>query len=145
MLPNSSWMVTYMTPWSPIGYMEDAINHDCRMLEARRCACWVPKRSAEGQEASYGGGPPRKGHQVLVKATDGEICPPLFQVLVFLLNAIFLSHTSKNLFYVFNFLFIGSNLYELFLQEVCHSGGKERKIFPDRQSIKEFMTTKPVQ
>ena len=30
MLSNSSWMVTYMTPWSPIGYMEDAINHDCR-------------------------------------------------------------------------------------------------------------------
>ena len=23
-------MVTYMTLWSPIGYMEDAINHDCR-------------------------------------------------------------------------------------------------------------------
>ena len=23
-------MVTYMTLWSPIGYMEYAINHDCR-------------------------------------------------------------------------------------------------------------------
>ena len=53
-----------------------------------------------------GGGPPRKGHQVPVKATDGEICPPLFQLLLFLLNAIFLNHNSKNLFYVLNFLFI---------------------------------------
>ena len=53
------------------------------------------------------GGPPRKGHQVPVKATEGEICPPLFQLLVFLLNAIFLNHNSKNLFYVFKFLFIG--------------------------------------
>ena len=116
------------------------------VLEARRCACWVPTRSTEGKEASNGqGAPPRKGHQVPVKATKGKISPLLLLLLVFLLNAIFLSHTSKNLFYVFNFLFIGSNLYELFLQEVCHSGGKERKIFLDRQSIKEFMTTKPVQ
>ena len=54
-----------------------------------------------------GGGPPRKGHQDPVKPTDGEIIPLLFQLLLFLLNAIFLSHTSKTLFYVFNFLFIG--------------------------------------
>ena len=54
-----------------------------------------------------GGGPPWKGHQVPVKATEGEICPPPFQLLVFLLNAIFLNHNSKNLFYVFKFLFIG--------------------------------------
>ena len=53
------------------------------------------------------GGPLRKGHQVPVNAKDGEICPSPFQVLLFLLNAIFLSHMSKNLFYVFNFLFIG--------------------------------------
>ena len=53
------------------------------------------------------GGPPRKGHQVPVKATEGEICPPPFQLLVFLLNAIFLNHFSKNLFFVFKFLFIG--------------------------------------
>ena len=53
------------------------------------------------------GGSPRKGHQVPVKATVGEIFPLLFQLLLFVLNAIFLSHTSKNLFYVFNFLFIG--------------------------------------
>ena len=65
-----------------------------------------PKRSAEGQEASYRGGPLRKGHQVPVKAKDGEICPPPFQLLVFLLNAIFLNHKTKNLFYVFKFLFI---------------------------------------
>ena len=78
------------------------------VLEARRCACCVPKRSTEGQEASYGGeAPPWKGHHVPVKAKDGEICPPSFQLLVVLLNAIFISHTSKNLFYVFNFLFIG--------------------------------------
>ena len=77
------------------------------VLEARRCACWVPKRSTEGQEASYGGGGGlRKGHQVPVKAKDDEICPPSFQLLVFLLNAIFLNHNSKNLFYVLNFLFI---------------------------------------
>ena len=95
------------------------------VLEAQRCACWVPTRRAEGQEAYFNGGAPlRKGHQVPVNAKDGEICPPPFQLLVFLLNAIFLSHTSKNLFYVFNFLFIGSNLYELFLQEVCHSREK---------------------
>ena len=30
MLSNSSRMVTYTTLWSPIGYMKDAINHDCR-------------------------------------------------------------------------------------------------------------------
>ena len=54
-----------------------------------------------------GGGPPRKGHQVPVKAMDGEIIPLLFQLLLFLLNAIFHNHNSKNLFYVFIFLFIG--------------------------------------
>ena len=54
-----------------------------------------------------GGGPPRKGYQVPVKPMDGEICPPPFQLLVFRLNAIFLNHNSKNLFYVFKFLFIG--------------------------------------
>ena len=54
-----------------------------------------------------GGGPHWKGHQVPVKATEGEICPPPFQLLVFLLNAIFLNENSKNLFYVFKFLFTG--------------------------------------
>ena len=53
------------------------------------------------------GGPPRKGNQVPMKATEGEIFPPLFQLLVFLLNAIFLNHIRKNLFYVFKFLSIG--------------------------------------
>ena len=75
-----------------------------QVREVRRCDCWVSTRSAEGQE---GGANPRKGYQVAVKATDGEICPPPFQLLVFLLNAIFLNHNSKNLFYVFKFLFIG--------------------------------------
>ena len=42
-----------------------------------------------------GGGPPWKGHQVPVKATEGEICPPLFLLLVFLLNAIFLNHIRR--------------------------------------------------
>lgn len=93
------------------------------VLEARRCACWVPRRSAEGQEASYGrGAPPSKGHQVPVKATDGEICPPLFQLLVFLLNAIFLNHKSKIVFMILNFFLFGSKLYEFFLQQGCHSG-----------------------
>ena len=78
------------------------------VLEAWRCACWVPTRSTEGKDASYGqGAPPRKGHQVPVKVTDGEIYPPLFQLLLFLLNAIYHNHNSKNLFYVFIFLFIG--------------------------------------
>ena len=78
------------------------------VLEAQRCACLVPTRSTEGKEASYGGKAlPWKSHHVPVKATDGEICPPLFQLLVFLLNAIFLNHNSKNLFYVFKFLFVG--------------------------------------
>ena len=78
------------------------------MSEVQRCACWVPTRRAEEQEASYGGGvPPRKGHLLPVKATVGEIFPLLFQLLLFLLNAIFLNHNSKNLFYVFKFLFIG--------------------------------------
>ena len=78
------------------------------VLEARRCACCVLKRSTEGQEASYGeGDPPRKGHQVPVKAMDGEIIPLLFQLLLFLLNAIFFNHNNKNLFYVFKFLLIG--------------------------------------
>ena len=85
-------------------------------------------KEAEGQEASSGGGaPPRKGHQVPVKAMEGEICPPLFLLLVFLLNAIFLNHISKNFFLLFlNFFLLESNLYEFFLQQVCHSGGKER-------------------
>ena len=78
------------------------------VLEARRCACWVSKRSTERLEASYGGGaPPRIGHQVPVKATEGEISPLLFVLLVFLLHAIFLNHIRKNLFYVFKFIFIG--------------------------------------
>ena len=78
------------------------------MLEARRCAWWVPTRGAEGKEASYGGGaPPWNGHQVPVKATEGEICPPPFQLLDFLLNAIFLNENSKNLFYIYKFLFTG--------------------------------------
>ena len=72
------------------------------------CVCSVPTGRAEGQEASSGrGAPPRKGHQVPVNSTEGEICPPLFLLLVSLLNAIFLNHISKNLFYVFKFLFIG--------------------------------------
>ena len=78
------------------------------VLEAQRCDFLVPTRSTEGQEASYRGeAPPWKGHHVPVKATEGEICPPLFQLLVFLLNAIFLNHKTKNLFYVFKFLFVG--------------------------------------
>ena len=78
------------------------------VLEAQRCGCWVPTRSTEGQEASYRGeAPPWKGHHVPVKDTDGEICPALFQLRVFLLNAIFLNHKTKNLFYVSKFLFIG--------------------------------------
>ena len=74
------------------------------VLEAWRCDCWVSTRSAEGQE---GGANPRKGYQIAVNATDGEIFPLLLQLLLFLLNAIFLNHNSKNLFYVFKFLLIG--------------------------------------
>ena len=65
------------------------------------------QRGQRGRKHPSEGGPPRKGYQVPVKAMDGEICPPPFQLLVFRLNAIFLNHNSKNLFYVFKFLFIG--------------------------------------
>ena len=67
------------------------------------------KKERRGAESilQRGGGPPRKGQQDPVKPTDGEIIPLLFQLLLFLLNAIFHNHNSKNLFYVFIFLFIG--------------------------------------
>ena len=65
------------------------------------------QRGQRGRKHPSEGGPPRKGYQVPVKPMDGEICPPPFQLLVFRLNAIFLNHNSKNLFYVFKFLFIG--------------------------------------
>ena len=88
--------------------MEDAINHDCRRAEGTEMCLLGSNKGTEGKEASYGrGAPARKGHQFPVKATEGEIFPPLFQLLLFLLNAIFLNHNSKNLFYVFKFLFIG--------------------------------------
>ena len=86
-----------------------------RRYKSRLQRCWrhgdVPagfQQGAQrgGKHPTEGGAPPRKGHQVPVKATDGEIFPTLFQLLLFLLNAIFLSHMSKNLFYVFNFPFI---------------------------------------
>ena len=89
--------------------MEDAINHDCRRAEGTEMCLLGSNKGTEGKEASYGqGAPPRKGHQVPVKATEGEISPLLFLLLVFLLNAIFLNHIRKNLFYVFKFLFIGA-------------------------------------
>ena len=65
------------------------------------------KGAQRGRKHPTGGGPPRKGHQVPVKATEGEIFPSLLQPLLFLLNAIFLNHNNKNLFYVFKFLFTG--------------------------------------
>ena len=76
-----------------------------------------------------------------MKATDGEICPPLFQLLVFLLNAIFLNHKTKNLFYVFKFLFIGVQFVLILASARVSFRRGEIKIFPDRQNIKEFMTT----
>ena len=88
--------------------MEDAINHDCRGAGGTEMCLLGSKKERSGAGSILPrGGPLRKGHQVPVKAKDGEICPPSFQLLVVLLNAIFISHTSKNLFYVFNFLFIG--------------------------------------
>ena len=108
MLSNTSRMIPYTTLWSQIGYMEDAINHDCRGAGGMEMCLLGSNKESRGKEAYFNGGAPlRKGHQVPVKATDGEICPPLFQLLLFLLNAIFLNHNSKNLFYVFKFLFIG--------------------------------------
>ena len=108
MLSNSSQMVTYMTLLSPIGYMEDAINHDCRGAGGTEMCllCYKKERRGAGSILRRGGAP-RKGHQVPVKATEGKISPLLFLLLVFLLNAIFLNHIRKNLFYVFKFLFIG--------------------------------------
>ena len=97
------------------------------VLEACRCACLCSNKEGRGAGSILRmGGTPRKGHQVPMKATEGEICPPLFLLLVFLLNAIFLNHISKNFFLFLNFFLLESNLYEFFLQQVCHSGGKER-------------------
>ena len=88
--------------------MEDALNHDCRRAEGTEMCLLGSNKGTEGKEASYGqGAPPRKGHQVPVKATEGEISPLLFLLLVFLLHAIYLNHIRKNLFYVFKFIFIG--------------------------------------
>ena len=101
-------MIPYMTLWSPIGSMEGGINHDCRGLGGMEMCLMGSNKEHRGSGSILrGGGPPRKGYQVPVKAMDGEICPPPFQLLVFRLNAIFLNHNSKNLFYVFKFLFIG--------------------------------------
>ena len=78
MLSNSSRMVTYTMLWSPIGYMEDAKNHDCRCARGTEMCLLVSNKEHRGagsilrREA-----PPWKGHHVPVKATEGEICPPL--------------------------------------------------------------------
>ena len=72
-------MVTYTTLLSPIGYMEDAINHDCRGARGTEMCLLVSNKEHRGagsilrREA-----PPWKGHHVPVEAKDGEICPPLF-------------------------------------------------------------------
>ena len=88
--------------------MEDAINHDCRRAEGTEMCLLGSNKGTEGKEASYGrGAPARKGHQFPVKATEGEISPSLFVLLVFLLHDIVLNHIRKKLFYVFKFLFIG--------------------------------------
>ena len=107
-MSNSSQMIPYTTLWSPKGYMEDVINHDYRGVRGTEmCLLGSNKERRGAGSILWRGGPPRKGHQVPVKATEGEICPPPFQLLVFLLNAIFLNENSKNLFYVFKFLFSG--------------------------------------
>ena len=108
MLSNCSRMVTHTTLWSPRGYMKDAINHDSRGAGGTEmCLLGSNKEHRGAGSILRREAPPWKGHHVPVKATEGEICPPLFQLLVFLLNAIFLNHKTKNLFYVFKFLFIG--------------------------------------
>ena len=107
MLSNSSQMIPYTTLWSPKGYMEDVINHDYRGVRGTEMCLLGSNEERRGAGSIlWRGGPPRKGHQVPVKAMEGEICPPPFQLLVFLLNAIFFNHNTKNLFYVFKFLFI---------------------------------------
>ena len=76
-----------------------------------------------------------------MKATEGEIFPPLFQLLLFHLNAIFLNQKSKNLFYVVKFLFIVVQFVSILSSaRVSYRREGGRKIFPDRQHIKEFMT-----
>ena len=107
-MSNSSQMIPYTTLWSPKGYMEDVINHDDRGVRGTEMCLLGSNKEHRGEGRSYGqGAPPRKGHQVPVKATEGEISPLLFLLLVFLLHAIFLNHIRKNLFYVFKFIFIG--------------------------------------
>ena len=86
MMSNSSRVVTYMTLWSPIGYIEDVINHDCRGAGGTEmCLLGSNKESKGAGSILQRGAPLRKGHQVPVKATDCEIFPPLFQLLDFLL------------------------------------------------------------
>ena len=83
--------------------MEDAINHDCRGAGGTEMCLLGSKKEHRGAGSILRkGGGLRKGHQVPVKAKDDEICPPSFQLLVFLLNAIFLNHNNK--IYVFKFL-----------------------------------------
>ena len=84
------------------------------------------KGAQRGRKHPTEGGPLRKGHQVPVKATEGEICPPLFLLLVFLLNAIFLNHIRRIYFMFLNLFLLQSNLYEYLLQQGCHTGQKER-------------------
>ena len=80
-------MVTYTTLWSLVGYMEDAINHDCRGAGGTEMCLLGSNKESRGKEAYFNGGAPlRKGHQVPVKATDCEIFPPLLQLLDFLLH-----------------------------------------------------------
>ena len=48
MLSNSSQMVTYMMLLSPIGYMEDAINHDCRGARGTEMCLLVSNKEHRG-------------------------------------------------------------------------------------------------
>ena len=84
------------------------------------------QRGQRGRKHPSEGGPPRKGYQVPVKATESEICPPIFLLLVFLLNAIFLNHIRRIYFMFLNLFLLQSNLYEYLLQQGCHTGQKER-------------------
>ena len=87
--------------------MEDAINHDCRRAGGTEMCLLGSNKEHRGEGSIlWTGAPPRKGHQVPVKATEDKISPLLFLLLVFLLHAIYLNHIRKNLFYVFKFIFI---------------------------------------
>ena len=86
--------------------MENAISHDCRGVGGTELYLLCSNKEGRGAGSIL-----RKGGSSQERTPGpcelyGGWNLSLFLLLVFLLNAIFLNHISKNLFYVFKFLFI---------------------------------------